>query len=346
MARRRPAHNVRSMSDAITTTTAPAATTAAAFDLFDLAAVAAAIAAAHRSGLLEAVLSGPGTAAEQADRLGLEPRATAAVLDVLAAHGLVGRDGDRYGTSGAVATIDAIFPGGHAWVAALLDHVPVFLSTGLPFGPYDGTAPERESSYTVTVDALGRMFAGVAEELADRLPGSPRRILDVGAGSGVWSLAMAERTGAHVTALDLPGVAEVFLELAARRGMADRTSALTGDFHEVRPPAGAFDRAVLANVVHLEPSARARALIARTAETLGPGGDLVVIEPVMQDTPTQRRAAAVYALHLVMRTRDGRAHGVQEIEGWMREAGLEVEEPVVLEGPPTALVAVVARRPA
>jgi hypothetical protein len=46
-----------------------------------------------------------------------------------------------------------------------------------------------------------------------------------------------------------------------------------------------------------------------------------------------------------MRTRGGRAHGVPEIEGWMRQAGLEVEEPVALEGPPAALVAVVGRRP-
>ena len=51
------------------------------------------------------------------------------------------------------------------------------------------------------------MFESAAAELAGKLPGCPERVLDVGAGSGVWSLAMAERHDETcVVALDLPAL--------------------------------------------------------------------------------------------------------------------------------------------
>src|SRR5438105_10642378 len=81
MARRRPPHTLgphlhrgTTGSDMIDIATAERD---AALALFDLAGAASAIAGAHRAGLLAALLEGSRTAAEHADRLGLNPRATA-----------------------------------------------------------------------------------------------------------------------------------------------------------------------------------------------------------------------------------------------------------------------------
>ena len=315
------------------------------FELFDLMGAAAAIAAAAEGGLLAELVEAPGTAGELAGRAGLDARAADVVLDVLAVHGLASRDGDAYAASAALRDMQERFPGGVPWVASLWSHLPAFLATGEPFGAFDGELEERERSYVVAAEALERTFGDAAAELAERMAGAPARILDVGAGSGVWSLAMAERCGAAVTTFDLPGVAELFLSRAAARGLGDRADALVGDFNATELPAAVFDRVLLANVIHLEPPARAGALIARAATAVAPGGDLVVIEPVGRETPRRERGAAVYALHLAMRTREGWAHRLPEITGWLRDAGLEIEEPVALEGPPEAFLAIVGRRP-
>lgn len=315
------------------------------YEAADLIGAAATIAGAASSGLLGALVQEPGTGEELARRVGLDPRAAEVVLGVLAAHRLVSAaDGGVYAPSPALLGIGERFPGGVPWVVSLWNHLPAFLATGEPFGPFDGNLEERERSYMVAAEALERLFGPAAAELAVRLPGAPARILDVGAGSGVWSLSMAERCGAVVTTFDLPGVADLFLSRAAARGLGDRADALVGDFNAAELPAGAFDRVVLANVIHLEPPARARALIARAAAAVAPGGDLVVIEPVGRETPRRERAAALYALHLAMRTREGWAHRPPEITGWLRDAGLAIEAPVELEGPPEAFLAIVGRR--
>jgi 2-polyprenyl-3-methyl-5-hydroxy-6-metoxy-1,4-benzoquinol methylase len=317
----------------------------AVFELADLVGAAATIAAAAGSGLLAALVEAPGTAGELARRVGVDPRAAEVVLEVLAVQGFATRDGDAFAASPALLGMGDRFPGGAPWVAALWSHLPAFLATGEPFGPFDGNLEERERSYVVAAEALERLFGIPAAELAARLPGAPARILDVGAGSGVWSLSMAERCGAVVTTLDLPGVAELFLSRAAARGLGERADAIVGDFNTTELPAESFDRVVLANVIHLEPPARARSLIARAAAAVAPGGDLVVIEPIGRETPRRERGAAIYALHLALRTREGWAHRPPEITEWLRDAGLAIEAPVALDGPPEAFVAIVGRRP-
>jgi 2-polyprenyl-3-methyl-5-hydroxy-6-metoxy-1,4-benzoquinol methylase len=331
--------------DMIETTTARSAG-AKIYELADLIGAAATIMGAADSGLLAALVQGSGTSAELAGRVGLDARAADVVLGVLASQGLASLDGDVYAASPGLLGIGERFPGGVPWVASLWSHLPTFLATGEPFGPFDGNLEERERSYVVAAEALERLFGPAAAELAVRLPGAPARILDVGAGSGVWSLSMAERCGAVVTTFDLPGVADLFLSRAAARGLGDRADALVGDFNATELPAEAFDRVVLANVIHLEPPARARALIARAAAAVAPGGDLVVIEPIGRETPARERAAALYALHLAMRTREGWAHRQPEITEWLRDAGLAIEAPVELEGPPSAFLGIVGRRPA
>jgi SAM-dependent methyltransferase len=149
-----------------------------------------------------------------------------------------------------------------------------------------------------------------------------------------------------VTGFDLPGVAEVFLAHAERRGLGDRVSAMAGDFNATAFPEGAFDRAVLANVVHLEPPESARDLVARVAAALRPGGDVVIVEPSHGGTPARDRAVAVYGLHLTMRTDRGQAYDLALLDELLRSAGLVPQEPVALGSAPGVLVAAIGRRPA
>jgi SAM-dependent methyltransferase len=211
----------------------------------------------------------------------------------------------------------------------------------------DASAAARERIYTDVVDGLGDMFAAQARAFAELIAPPCARVLDIGCGSGVWGLALAERiAGARVTGLDFAAVLPAFRRRAARMGLGDRVDELPGDAREIEIERRAFDVVVLANVIHLDPPDRARALTLRAAEAVAPAGALAVIDALRPAPPGQQRAAAAYALHLALRTDRGLVHPTADVVAWLADAGLG--EPAVhpLPGRAGALGVVIARRTA
>jgi ubiquinone/menaquinone biosynthesis C-methylase UbiE len=308
-------------------------------ELTEAGGSAALVASAYELGLVES-LARPASAEEHAERLRLDPEATMLALDALAALGIATESDGRFGASERLS-LDASQPSSELW-----SHLPLFLRTGERPGRMDGSVGERSAAYEDLVSALGDMFEEAAQALAAKLPPAGARILDVGAGSGVWSLAMCERTPrARVTALDLPNVLPAFLARAESLGLSERVDSIAGDYQSVDLPAHRFDRVILANVLHLETPERANSLIARVAPALRPGGKLVVIDALAEGDAAADRSRSIYALHLAMRTREGRVHSRDEIERWCRDAGLESGELVTVDAPPHLLAALVHRAP-
>jgi SAM-dependent methyltransferase len=285
--------------------------------------MAAALAAALRTGLLAEVARAPSTDAELAGRLQLDLRATRLILDLMQAVGLVRREGELVGPGEALQEA-ARLPGGSAFSLGMWAHAEDFLRSGQPFVVMDGNAAEREQAYRNIVGDLGSLFQQPARELAAHLPLSPRAILDVGCGSGVWSLAIAERhPQARATGLDLPAVLESFKARAAALSLAERVQTIPGEMHSAEIPSRAFDLVIIANVLRLEAPERAAALIQRVATGVAPGGALLVIDALAGGTPERERARALYALHLGLRTRRGQVHSASTVSGWLGRAGLE-----------------------
>jgi 2-polyprenyl-3-methyl-5-hydroxy-6-metoxy-1,4-benzoquinol methylase len=315
-------------------------------DVFELGGIAATVVAAYQSHLLQALLNGPTTPAMYAEELGLDATATERLLDVLAQLGVADCDHGRYTASTGLSQFDAQQLGGLDAIGALWSQVPAFLAHGARLMLMDGPPAVREAAYSGIVSGLAKLFAEASRQLAATLAGSSAQILDVGAGSGIWSLAMAElHPHARVTALDLPGVLPAFRRQAEQLGLADRTLTLAGDFHLVGLPPRRFDRVVLANVLHLEPPAQAAALIRRVASSLVSGGDLVIVEMLGDGTAAGERARAIYALHLALRTRQGQVHPLSELQAWAEQAGLLFREVIQLSTLP-GIAALVAQAPA
>jgi ubiquinone/menaquinone biosynthesis C-methylase UbiE len=303
-------------------------------ELFELGGVAATLVAVYQGHLLQALLNGYATPSIYAEELGLDPTATERVLEVLTSLGITDCIQGRYGASAALKDLDALGPGGVDACGAMWSQVPAFLLRGERYAHMDGPPDAREAAYSGVVSKLALAFAHGARQLATKIPGHPAHILDVGAGSGIWSLAMAERHAETcVTALDFPTVLQAFRIQAEHMGLADRIGLLPGDFHAVAIPEDRFDRIVLANVLHLEPPEQAAALIGRVATTLIRGGDLVTVDMLGEGTPVGERAQAIYALHLALRTREGKVHPLSDLRAWIEQAGLLPDEVIALDTP-------------
>jgi SAM-dependent methyltransferase len=322
-------------------------------EVFDLGVPVLAVVAAQRAGLLTALLEAPRTPEEFAAALGLDPAATRLVLNVLTHCGAAVHDAGRYDASAALRDRARNAPGGVGLHLALLDHIPELLAEGKPLLAMDGTLEERGRHYAQVAAGLGRWYPAAAAELAAALDAEPYRsrwrtgeVLDLGAGSGVWSLAIARRRpDAHVTAVDLPPVIEGLRANAEDLGLGSRVTPVGGSYFGEGLPVGSCDVAIVANVLHLETPSDAERLVRRAAAAVRPGGTVVVVDILGSGRYETDATRAMYALFLAARTAHGRMYDRAEAEGWLAAAGLTDTRPVELPSAPPHFTCLAALRP-
>jgi tRNA (cmo5U34)-methyltransferase len=136
-------------------------------------------------------------------------------------------------------------------------------------------------------------FYGTVAHLVGRFcPPSPR-VLDLGAGTGLLSLAIVERAGpARLCLLD---ASSQMLKRAATRLAPSRPKILVRTLPE-KLPRGPFDAAVSALAIHHLTDDQKRSLYARVLEVLVPGGIFVNAEQV--SGRSHRLQALFEATHL------------------------------------------------
>lgn len=285
-----------------------------------LLGASAAIGWAVRVGLFELIAEEPRSIEALANELDCDPTALDAVVGVLEAKGLTQNQEGLVLLASSAGEALREAPGGlrHLAMWRSLDE---WLRSGHSLLPPDGAT--RDRIYAHVVRALENRFAASAEALADSVGPARGPILDVGAGTGVWSLAMASLDPeSTVTALDGKETCDIFLSRATERGLADRVDTLPGDYHELALPKASFARIVLGNVLHLESPDRAATLVSRLRPALRPGGSLVVVDAIRDGAPDRALELAVYRLHLTMRVEGSAVHERADFERWMRSAGL------------------------
>jgi SAM-dependent methyltransferase len=127
-------------------------------------------------------------------------------------------------------------------------------------------------------EVLGSYLDEVTEWVGQQAPDVPRTVVDVGAGTGTGSLALARRFGtAAVVAIDRSALMLQRLRAAARgQGLADRLRVVQADLDVAWPELGAVDVVWAASSMHevADPDRVFRDVYA----ALNPGGLLVVIE--------------------------------------------------------------------
>lgn len=300
-----------------------------------------ALVAARRLGVLDRLAVAPASPTALADAVGLEPRLTAAVLDLLAAAGAAEVDAD--GAYHVAADTGAVV----AWAERIYDALPDAWAQPDSGPRYDEPAG-AEAHYPHLVGLLADSVAGVADELVAPLAAPGQRVLDVGAGAAPWSLAVLRREPTcQVTAVDLPEVLEVTRRAVADAGHADRYEFVGTDVF-THLPDGPYDLVLVGAVCHLFDEPTAARLIGRLAGVLAHGGQLAIIDGLADDPQTPPLNRAGYELGLVLRTGGGRLHTTAACRRWLADAGL-AEVAVHSSANPkdgVRLHAVVGRRPA
>jgi predicted O-methyltransferase YrrM len=152
-------------------------------------------------------------------------------------------------------------------------------------------------------------------------PGKARRLLDVGGGSGTYTLAFLKASPAmQATLFDLPPVIEMARDRLRAAGMVDRVTLTPGDFYKDELPPG-HDLALLSAIIHQNSPAQNEALYAKIYRALDSGGRIVVRDHVMSADRTQPLEGALFAVNMLAGTQGGRTYAFDEIKDGLKAVG-------------------------
>jgi SAM-dependent methyltransferase len=198
-----------------------------------------------------------------------------------------------------------------------------------------------------TVPFIAAMHRGAAERapLVVRAVGTDGvgRMLDVGGGSGAYSIAFARASAAlRAEILDLPTVLPIAEGHVAEAGLADRVTTRPGDLRTDEFGSG-YDLVLLSSICHMLGPEENRDLLSRVSRALAPGGRVVVSDFVLDEDGTAPRQAVLFSINMLVGTPSGRSYRESEYRAWLGETGFGAVERVRLPGPAHLLV---GRKPA
>jgi hypothetical protein len=175
----------------------------------------------------------------------------------------------------------------------------------------------------------------LSEALEVSKTAAPLSVLDLAAGSGVWSVALALRSPhVRVTAVDWPGVIPITQKVTARFGVADRFRFVAGSGHAI---------ATAGHILHSEGEARSRLLLEKTFDALAPGGTIAIAEILVEPDRTAPLPALIFAVNMLVNSDRGDTFSLEEISGWLRDAGFAQVRTV--EAPGLAPLLILATKP-
>ena len=294
-----------------------------------------------------AVGAGDGaTAAAVAQRCGTDRRATELLLNALVALDAMRRAGDRYRNTPAGAQF--LVEGSPDDARAALRHNLSLWRTWSSLtdavrAGHTALRPEmrdRDDDWTVPfIAAMHRGASARAPQVVEAV-GAPRvrRMLDVGGGSGAYSIAFA-KANPELTAvvLDLPTVLPIAEGHIREAGLAARITTRAGDLRRDDFGRG-FDLVFLSSICHMLGPDGNRDLLARSARALAPEGRVVVQDFILEPDRTGPRQAVLFAINMLVGTEEGSTYSEAEYASWLTAAGLADVRRIRLKGPADLMV--------
>jgi 3-hydroxy-5-methyl-1-naphthoate 3-O-methyltransferase len=160
-----------------------------------------------------------------------------------------------------------------------------------------------------------------------------RRILDLGGGSGAYSIAFAKACpDVQCDLLDLPEVVPLTAEYVSKAGVLGQVSLRAGNMLQDDFGSG-YDIIMLNAICHMFSEKQNRDIFRRAHQALAPNGRLVVQEFILNPDKTGPQHAALFSLNMLVATATGATYSEFEYTQWMKAAGFTKVCRINLPGP-------------
>ncbi len=230
------------------------------------------------------------TSAEVARSLGTDERATDRLMNALCAIGLLQKEDGRFSNTPLAARFlvrgEPDYAEGVMHIAHLWDTWST-LTDAVRSGTRTIPWPEGEQGKK-WIDAFIAAMHWFAGQRAHEIVGliemdGVARVLDVGGGSGAYSMAfVAAREGVTARVFDLPAVVPLTEKYVDQEGFSDKVGTVAGDFTTDELGSG-YDLVFVSAIVHANSPDENERLIRKCADALNPGGRVVVQDFIMDE---------------------------------------------------------------
>ena len=289
-----------------------------------------AIAVATEYGVFDAIGTGEATAQQVAAGCGLDRRGTEKLLNLLVTMRYVRVRQERYRLTGhARRWLLAEAKGSVAdairmklleweWIEGLDD----LARTGRQVDVHASMDRDGWARYQRGMRAQAGILAPILARLMP-VPNDARTMLDIGGSHGYFSVALCRRhPQLRAVVLDLPQAVEHAAPLLEQEGMGERVTLRGGDALSDDLGQSAYDLVFMFSLVHHFDDPTNRALIARAAQALRPGGVLVIGDVIRPESPGKAsQMGAFFDLYFALTSSSG-LWSFEEMASWQREAGL------------------------
>ncbi len=286
------------------------------------------------------------SAAEVGKKLNASARGAGILLNALVALGLLTKSGDKYCNTAETARFFAADSKDnqrngllhmaniwHRW-STLTDAV----RTGTKVIDRD-QSPEWTTNFIASMQNIAKDRAPLVVKALG--PEGVRRILDLGGGSGVYSIAFAKASrDVKSEILDLAEVTPLTTEYVNKAGVAAQVSVRNGDMLHGDLGSG-YDIIMLNAICHMFSEEQNRDIFRRARKALAPNGRLVVQDFILNRDKTGPVQAALFSVNMLVGTEAGADYSEQEFTSWMMDAGFGEIRRMDLPGPSDLIVGIV-----
>ena len=202
---------------------------------------------------------------------------------------------------------------------------------------------EGTEFFSQLVENIIPMSYPPAQKLGDHLKLAKAKneiqVLDLGAGSGIWGIALAQKSPrVRVTAVDWAGMIPTTKRITQKFGVADRFNYVEGDMLEANFGSG-YDIAVLGHILHSEGEDRSRRLLRKIFRALKSGGTIAIAEWLVNDDHTKPLPSLMFAVQMLVNTEKGDTFSFNQIKNWLEEAGFKKVRKLEAPGPSPLVLA-------
>ncbi len=260
-----------------------------------------------------------------AAHFGGDPQGWEIFLNALCAMGLLRRRAGKYANS----RLASHRLRGDAAAFPLRDYEAWRAWGGLAAALCSGARPHTQRPFFSDAKEARRLLRAldvdaraIAPHLIARLPVKRAgTLLDLGGGLGAFAVAFCRRyPRLSATVVEHPRVAPLARRAVGAAGLGKRVRVVGVDFRRRALPRG-FDTVFVSNVLHSHGAEENRALLGKVRACLNPEGRLILRDVFMRRDRTAPEWAALFSVSLLLHTPRGRCYTLEEIAGWLRQAG-------------------------